>query len=75
MKEDPGAYYKEILPELLTGFGETGSDYRIKLKKEASSVSVNTTHRVSFALLEKVEIQLKEMVQDGIIERVREPTP
>ena len=59
-------------------FGRTGlincEPVKIQLKENAVPYSVNTARRIPFPLLPKVEQKLNDMIQDGIIEKVSEPS-
>ena len=65
---------EEEFDSMFEGLGLMEGEYKIKLRKDAVAYSVGTTRRVPIPLLKPTEIELKEMENQGIIERVNEPT-
>ena len=59
-------------------FGKTGlidcDPVKIELKNDAVPYSVTTARRIPFPLLPKVQEELEQMLANGIIEQVSEPT-
>ncbi|MCG8079184.1 MAG: DDE-type integrase/transposase/recombinase [Candidatus Thiodiazotropha taylori] len=59
-------------------FGKTGlincDPVKIELRDDAVPYSVTTARRIPFPLLPKVEQELEQMLRDGIIEKVSEPS-
>ncbi|CAL8069840.1 unnamed protein product [Orchesella dallaii] len=64
----------EEFPELFTGLGRLDTPYTIKLSDGAKPFAVHAPRRIPIPLLEKVKKKLEEMVEEGVIERVDEPT-
>ena len=64
------------IPE--TVFGRTGrincEPVKIELKSDAQPYSVSTARRIPFPLLPKVKEELENMVRDGILTEISEPT-
>ena len=59
-------------------FGRTGrincEPVKIELKSDAQPYSVSTARRIPFPLLPKVKEELENMVRDGILTGISEPT-
>jgi len=60
-------------------FGEVGrpvqcDPIKIRLRDDATPYSISTARRISLPLLPKVEQELQRMEENGVIERITEPT-
>ena len=66
--------WRQKYPGLFKGIGTMPGEYCISLKDDAIPYSVNVARRVPIPLLPKVKKQLEKMVEDGIIEKVTDPT-
>lgn len=62
----------------LQAYGEHGTlktePVKIELRDDAVPYAVHTVHRVPFAMLQKVKEELKRMENNGVIEKVTQPT-
>ena len=65
---------EDEFPEVFQGLGLMKGEYHIKLKEGAIPYSAPTSRRIPIPLYEKTEKKLQEMVKEGIIEQVTEPT-
>lgn len=65
---------EEEYPKLFTGLGKIDRPYKIRLKEGVRGFALSTPRRVPLPLMDKVKRKLEEMVKEGIIEKVEEPT-
>ena len=62
-------------PELFTGLGTLGSEYKISLKPDAKPYALHTARRVPISLRKEVEKELNRMESLGVISQIDEPSP
>ncbi|UYV60624.1 K02A2.6-like [Cordylochernes scorpioides] len=61
-------------PELFSGLGKLNKPYKIELNDQAQPYAVHTPRRIPFPLMNKTKQKLKEMEQQGVIEKVDHAT-
>ena len=66
---------KRKFPKVFTGLGNLGDEYDIKLRPDAKPYSLFTPRHVPLPLHPKVMEELDRMEREGVISKVREPTP
>ena len=66
---------KRKFPKVFTGLGNLGDEYDIKLHPDAKPYSLFTPRHVPLPLRPKVMEELDRMEREGVISKVREPTP
>ena len=57
-------------PELFTGLGTLGSEYKISLKPDAKPYVLHTARRVPISLRKEVEKELTRMESLGVISQI-----
>ncbi|UYV75790.1 hypothetical protein LAZ67_13001367 [Cordylochernes scorpioides] len=70
-KIDTGA---DDYPELFSGLGKLNEPYKIELNDQAQPYAIHTPRRILFPLMNKTKQKLKEMDQQGVIEKVDNAT-
>ncbi|CAL8139314.1 unnamed protein product [Orchesella dallaii] len=65
---------KEEFPQLFTGLGKIDTPYTIKLRDGARPHAIFSPRRVPIPLMEKVKGKLENLVREGVIEPVDEPS-
>ena len=63
----------EEYKDVFEGLGNLPGEHRIKLKENAAPV-IEACRKIPISLQEKVKTELKRMEEEGVIEKVTEPT-
>ena len=66
--------WRDSYPELFEGLGTLPGEHSISLREGAVPFSVGVPRKVALPLLPAVKEQLQSMEQDGVIQRVVDPT-
>ncbi|KAF4528568.1 hypothetical protein B566_EDAN014781 [Ephemera danica] len=65
---------KESFPECVTGLGRMAAEYKVTLRSGAEPYAISSPRRIPHPIQYQVKSQLDQMVKDGVISPVHEPT-
>ncbi|XP_067933016.1 uncharacterized protein [Watersipora subatra] len=66
--------FKSEFPSLFSGLGRMSQEAEVRLKPGSTPFAINVPRSVPYPLLDRVEYELKQMVDCGVIFSVSEPT-